>query len=128
MKSIRTLVLATLLCGLAVWSGGCAEPNLPAPYVMVQDVLFTLEGSHASELPEGYVQIGTVKGSVVPASGEAEEWESLGCDAGDEIYQDPACPDEVYVYTALFAGDDEPRYLKFHRFTTDGTTGTVPAP
>lgn len=110
LAAIGILVLPKLF-------GGGALRVTPAayPYVMVNDVIYHIENRAvsrtASELPQEYVEIGKIEGNA-PLS-QAKNWYSEGCQIGEAIYQDPAKPNEIYVYTTFFSGNGEYRYFCF---------------
>lgn len=82
------------------------------PYIMVNDILYLIDsdGYSTSGLPDEYVEIGRVEGNA-PAE-EAQNWFSQSCKQGELIYQG-SDTSEVFVYTTLFSGEDEYRYLRF---------------
>ena len=92
------------------------NPNVnPAayPYVMVNNIIYLIdsEGYVASELPSGYVEIGKIEGNA--SADKAQNWYSQGCKVGESIYQNPDITDEIFVYTTLFSGNGEYRYIRF---------------
>lgn len=95
------------------------NPNVnPAayPYVMVNNIIYLIdsEGYVASELPSGYVEIGKIEGNA--SADKAQNWYSQGCKVGESIYQSPDRSDEILVYTTLFSGNGEYRYIRFVQF------------
>ena len=76
--------------------------------------LIDSEGYVASELPSGYVEIGKIEGNA--SADKAQNWYSQGCKVGESIYQSPDRSDEILVYTTLFSGNGEYRYIRFVQF------------
>lgn len=114
MKHFFTMLLCCfLLTGL--FTGCHEELTFDQPtilYVKADDTTYIFTDEPTHKLPDGYVEIGTVKRQV-PTPDEAENGDSACCDIGDNIYQNPDNPKEIYVYTRLFSGKEEYRYLKF---------------
>lgn len=86
------------------------------PYVMVNDVIYLIDpdGYAASELPDEYVEIGKIEGNT--SADKAQNWYSQGCKEGEAVYQSADIPNEVFVYTTLFSGSGEYRYIRFVQF------------
>lgn len=101
-----------------IFDGNHDNPNVtPAtyPYVMVNDVIYLIdpEGYVTSELPSEYLEIGKVEGNA--SADKAQNWYSQGCKVGEVIYQSSDIS-EVFVYTTLFSGSGEYRYIRFVQF------------
>ena len=101
-----------------ILDGNHDNPNvMPAtyPYVMVNDVIYLIdpEGYATSELPDEYLEIGKVEGNA--SADKAQNWYSQGCKVGEVIYQSSDIS-EVFVYTTLFSGSSEYRYIRFVQF------------
>lgn len=90
------------------------------PYVRVNGMVYVIDPNYPDtatlELPEKYVVIGTVERNPSPdESREPMNGDASGCQVGDKIYQAPGSYNEIYVYTRLFSGSEEYRYLRFLR-------------
>lgn len=82
------------------------SPNIAA-VVRINDTLYEYSDrvydhvqTERYDLPEGYLLIGKVL-SNGSADYNSNGYSSL-CEPGDEIYQDPECPNEIYVHTRLY--------------------------
>ena len=125
-KRAKWGVIAACLCIMIV---GCfVVPNMtngnhdhlevmPAayPYVMVNGCIYLIdpEGYALFELPDGYFMVGKIEGNA--SADMAQNWYSQGCKVGEAIYQS-ADTSEVFVYTTLFSGNGEYRYVRFILF------------
>ncbi len=88
------------------------------PFVKINDMIYIIDSNYPSttttELPNEYVIIGKVERN--PSSDKSQEiinGDGAGCKVGDKIFQAPDSPNEVYVYTTLFSGSGEYRYIRF---------------
>lgn len=88
------------------------------PFVKINDMIYTIDSDHPNttltELPNEYVIIGKVERN--PSSDKSQEiinGDAAGCKVGDKIFQAPDSPNEIYVYTTLFSGSGEYRYIRF---------------
>lgn len=80
------------------------------PCVRVNGEVYIYDSNALYELPDGYSVVGEVISS--DPSDYLLDGYSDGCKPGDVIYQDPDYPNEIYVYTRLFNGENY-RYTKF---------------
>lgn len=87
------------------------------PYVKINDKLYIIDpdysGTAAAALPDEYVLIGKVERNPGGKSQDIINGDAAGCKVGEKIYQSPNSPDEIYVYTTLFLGNGEYRYIRF---------------
>ena len=93
-------------------------PVSAIPYVKINDMVYIIDPNHTNtttnRLSDDYVVIGKVERN--PFSDKSQEivnGDAAGCKVGDEIFQSPDLPNEVYVYTTLFSGSGEYRYVRF---------------
>lgn len=100
---------------------------LAIPYVKINDVIYIIDSNHPSstttKLPEKYVVIGKIERN--PSSDKFQKiinGDAAGCKVGEEIFQSPDSPNEIYVYTKLFSGSDEYRYVRFEVIYVQSTT------
>lgn len=125
-KRAKWSAIAACLCLAIIGSfvvpnmlnGNHDNPNVtPAayPYVMVDGGIYLIdpEGYAASELPDEYLEIGKIEGNA--SADKAQNWYSQGCKVGEGIYQS-SDTSEVFVYTTLFSGNSEYRYIRFVLF------------
>ncbi len=85
-------------------------PNEAIPLVRINGENYIYADETLYELPDGYAVIGTVL-SADKADSETDFY-SAGCKPGEEIFANPDFPNDIYVYTKLFGGDNY-RYIKF---------------
>lgn len=116
----RIVSLCSLLCCLTVFGlfPGCRDAQsknwASMPFVKIKDAIFILDpkGTAALELAEAYMEIGSIKETASNAD-QAQNNASSCCSIGDKIYQAAGSLDEIYVYTALFSGNNTYRFLRF---------------
>lgn len=122
-KRAKWGVIAACLCLVIIGSfvvpymlnGSHDNPNVTPsayPYVMVNGSIYLIdpEGYATSELPGKYSEIGIIEGNA--SADKAQNWYSQGCKIGEGVYQS-SDTSEVFVYTTLFSGNSEYRYLRF---------------
>lgn len=87
------------------------------PYVKINDKLYIIDsdysGTAATALPDEYVLIGEIERNPGGKSQDIINGDAAGCKVGEKVFQSPNSPDEIYVYTALFSGNGEYRYVRF---------------
>ena len=93
-----------------------SSSDIPAnayPLVIFNDTIYAIAADEhpTYDLPEGYVYVGEVT-SNNRADSNANGYSS-GCHVGDKIYQNPTDPQDVFVRTTLFSGDDQYWYIRF---------------
>ena len=84
------------------------------PHIYFNDRIYSLYGhseNDFSELPEGYIQVGTI--TTNDRNNSKVNGYGSGPKVGEKIYQHPDFPEDVYVYTTLFTGGEYYRYLLF---------------
>ncbi len=88
------------------------------PYVKINDKVYTIDSNYpnstTTELLDEYVVIGRVERN--PSTENPQEiinGDAAGCKVGEEIFQSPNSPNEIFVYTKLFSGNGEYRYVRF---------------
>lgn len=91
--------------------------------VIINDKVYVIAPNNyvASELPEGYVHIGSIKSN--DSTDRGTNGYATGCKVGENIFQNPTNPDDIYVYTKLLSGNDEYRYIRFVDLDTDYARG-----
>ena len=116
--------LALVMIAIPVLNSLINKPNgnvSALPCITIKDTFYIIDPEYpdslTAELPAGYVVIGTVESN--DSSHKEINGYSQGCKIGEQIYQNPNLPDEVYVYTTLFSGSNEYRYIRFVRFEGD---------
>lgn len=113
--------LALAIIAISMIGDPADAPGGPAsaiPYVKINDMVYIIDPNHTNtttnKLSDDYVVIGKVERN--PSSDKSQEivnGDATGCKVGDEIFQSPDLPNEVYVYTTLFSGSGEYRYVRF---------------
>lgn len=84
------------------------------PFVKINNIIYIYDSSGwtAKELSNDYIMIGIIKGnSLLPANAQNEE--AAGCKIGEKIFQASGAPEEIFVYTKLFNGNNGYRYVRF---------------
>lgn len=88
------------------------------PYVKINDMIYTIDPNYTTsstaELSDEYVSIGEVLRN--PSSNNPNEiinGDAAGCKVGDKIFKSPYIANEIFVYTTLFSGSGEYRYVRF---------------
>ena len=74
------------------------------PYVIFNDDTYYFSGTHENEIPDKYRIVGKI-GEGVSKKGSYKIGESNGCHKDELIFMSEDGPDELYVYSALFAYD-----------------------
>ena len=82
--------------------------NIPF-FIKEAEKLFSYMGNMSFD-----VEIGKIEGNA--SADKAQNWYSQGCKVGESIYQSPDRSDEILVYTTLFSGNGEYRYIRFVQF------------
>lgn len=122
--------IAACLCLVVV--GAFVAPNLigehgeeppissvsAIPYVKVNDTVYVIDSDYpnrtTSELTDDYVVIGKIeRNPSLDTSQEAINGDAVGCKVGEKIFQSADNLNEVYIYTTLFSGNGEYRYIRF---------------
>ena len=113
--------LALLLISISVINNDVNTPEgsvSAIPYVKINDMVYIIDSNYpnttTNELSDEYIVIGKVERN--PSSNKSQEkdnGDAIGCKVGDEIFQSPDLPNEIYVYTTLFSSSGEYRYVRF---------------
>lgn len=113
--------LALLLISISVINNYVNTPEgsvSAIPYVKINDMVYIIDSNYpnttTNELSDEYIVIGKVERN--PSSNKSQEKDNsdaIGCKVGDEIFQSPDLPNEIYVYTTLFSSSGEYRYVRF---------------
>ena len=86
-----------------------------APCFMVNDKVFWLSGHTLDELPDGYVEAGTIREII--ETQEAREgiglknYQAGFGNVGDKIYLNPDSPETAWLYTDLYSDPDKFHYV-----------------
>lgn len=88
------------------------------PYVKINDKIYIIDPNYPNTsknvLSDSFVPIGMIEGN--SSSNKAQDLnngDSNGCKVGEKIFQSPNSLNEIYVYTTLFSGSNEYRYVRF---------------
>lgn len=84
--------------------------NMTIPLVIIDGTVYTYAGDDGDDLPEGFTEIGTVK------EDKKSDFYSNACKPDEKIYADPSDPENIYVFTRLFHGENY-WYVRFHKST-----------
>lgn len=87
--------------------------TVSTPYVIFNDETYYFSGTHKDEIPDNYRIVGKI-GESVSEKGSYKIGESNGCHKGELIFMSEDDPDELYVYSTLFAWD-EYLFTKFEK-------------
>lgn len=113
-KPIRWFICIALIVASFAFLTGCSSKTEYAafPFVAIEDLIFLIDtqGVVTTELSDAYALIGEVANRT---NNRTKNGDSSCCNVGDKIYQSVHSPDEIYVYTKLFSGNNEYRYLRF---------------
>lgn len=85
-------------------SGNYGYSGASTPFVKLDDDMYYFSGIHESEISEKYRIVGKI-GESVPKKSSYKSGESNGCHKGELIFMSDDNPDELYVYSTLFAWD-----------------------
>ncbi len=118
MSKLRFSIFAflILLGGVSLLFGCKNNTEYAAfPFIKISDSIFIIDtdGYVVTELSADYEVIGEVKNKT--NSINCGNGDSSCCDIGDKIYQSVSSKNEIYVYTKLFSGNNEYRYLRFNK-------------
>ncbi len=84
------------------------------PFVKLNDEIYYFSGIHEKEIPDKYHVVGKI-GEGVSKKGSYKYGESNGCHKDELIFMSDDNPDELYVYSTLFAWDGY-LFTKFVRY------------
>ncbi len=95
-----------------------SSPVSTIPRVKINDMVYTYDPipySNITQLSKEYVVIGKVERNITASVQfqDMKNGDSAGCKVGEEIFQSPDLPNEIYVYSKLFGNGEDYWYVRF---------------